>query len=347
MPYPGPVLDGPNKFDGHIDRTNNELVEFFKYVEHLIPELLNPKNVVVKTKGTDYMTGQDLKERIPEWLNLAKAEIRRQTLVGKNVGDTTREIFALTMSDAAIEHYREMIILNLIGSPMSPEVFGDMHDLILIKTLEMFTRVDEEYKGMYENITKGKIDESFKLIKTLNAINWDLKMIGRLNGELLEISDKFIEILRLARKLDNEQIAIARTLGKTFAYRMTAKPRGFCILINNIEFRRNELRRHGADEDAKSLREVFNYFHFDVREKKNLTSTKMFKFLRKSSQSCNAKHDALVVIVSSHGSDGVVYGTDGKEVKIKDILELFNNEKCPALLGKPKIFFLLACRGGE
>ena len=40
-------------------------------------------------------------------------------------------------------------------------------------------------------------------------------------------------------------------------------------------------------------------------------------------------------------------GTDRIAVPIEAILEMFNNENCPKLVDKPKLFFISACRGGK
>lgn len=42
-----------------------------------------------------------------------------------------------------------------------------------------------------------------------------------------------------------------------------------------------------------------------------------------------------------------VHGCDGESLPINAILNAFDSKKCPALAGKPKLFFIQACRGGE
>lgn len=44
---------------------------------------------------------------------------------------------------------------------------------------------------------------------------------------------------------------------------------------------------------------------------------------------------------------GGVYGTDGKPIPIEKIVNYFNGSSCPSLRGKPKLFFIQACGGGE
>ena len=55
--------------------------------------------------------------------------------------------------------------------------------------------------------------------------------------------------------------------------------------------------------------------------------------------------DAFVFVLMSHGVTGKILTSDGYTVDImKDIITPFDGEKCPALLGKPKIFLIQACR---
>jgi len=57
--------------------------------------------------------------------------------------------------------------------------------------------------------------------------------------------------------------------------------------------------------------------------------------------------DSCIVCISTHGSDGHgIEGIDGLFMNLEsDVLSLFNNINCPALIGKPKMFFIQACRG--
>ena len=49
----------------------------------------------------------------------------------------------------------------------------------------------------------------------------------------------------------------------------------------------------------------------------------------------------------THGNMGEIYGSDGKALDIKSVTNLFKEDKCPGLAGKPKLFFIQACRGSN
>ena len=59
------------------------------------------------------------------------------------------------------------------------------------------------------------------------------------------------------------------------------------------------------------------------------------------------KVQVFVLIISSHGREGVVFGSDGVPVNIANIIDLFKPDECKFLIGKPKIFLINACQGHD
>lgn len=62
--------------------------------------------------------------------------------------------------------------------------------------------------------------------------------------------------------------------------------------------------------------------------------------------------DSVVVVIMSHGELGKILGINhSKEApdvfSIDDIYSHLGSEKCPALIHKPKIIIIQACRGGD
>ena len=57
--------------------------------------------------------------------------------------------------------------------------------------------------------------------------------------------------------------------------------------------------------------------------------------------------DACFICLLSHGEEGYIFGTDGKRIPLDEIFLLFGNTNCKGLMGKPKVFIIQACRGGE
>ncbi|XP_056453265.1 caspase-8-like [Gadus chalcogrammus] len=151
-------------------------------------------------------------------------------------------------------------------------------------------------------------------------------------------------------------------------YPITSKPTGLCVIINNENFH-DKTNRSGTEKDAESLADVFSWLGFQVlmckdqaasdmaqvtkllADLEDLAGLKTFKLEvlsdgRFTPLSVLPQHgDAFVCCVLSHGEEKVVLGVDRKLLAISDITSAFNGEHCPALLGKPKVFFIQACQG--
>ncbi|CAO1419904.1 unnamed protein product, partial [Diamesa tonsa] len=65
------------------------------------------------------------------------------------------------------------------------------------------------------------------------------------------------------------------------------------------------------------------------------------------SEKDHSNNDCLWVTVMSHGEiDGQISAAD-KYYNVQELWENFLGEKCKSLIGKPKMFFIQACRGNK
>lgn len=130
-------------------------------------------------------------------------------------------------------------------------------------------------------------------------------------------------------------------------YKMTSRPRGNCLIVNNINFENDIFpTRKGSDEDANRFDQIFKQLGFKTIMTRNLTAEQMKNKFKELSAACKPEHDALFVFILSHGSEHGIYGTDGLEVYLEsEIISCFDNRNCKAMIGKPKVFVIQACRG--
>ena len=131
---------------------------------------------------------------------------------------------------------------------------------------------------------------------------------------------------------------------------MNKVPRGKCLIINNKNFKVASLSaRHGTDNDAKNLEKTFTWLHFEVEMATDCSTYEMEDKIQKYSEEIKHKnYDCFVCCILSHGSSMGIYGTDGGEPLGMDyIRQSFRGNSCSSLHGKPKIFFIQACRGKE
>lgn len=195
---------------------------------------------------------------------------------------------------------------------------------------------DEEYDKLVECLIETGHSHAAKMLKPES----DLAAYG--SSSLSSYTETGDEMPHLKVKLCE-----THKTGPKY-YKMTSKPRGFCLIVNNVDFEhRPEEKRLGSDKDAERMSTVFNELGFDVILQRNVESFPILEFLRSyaSREDELSQHDALVVVVLSHGDAEEIFGTDNLRVNIRDILEIFNNVNCRQLRGKPKMFFFAACRG--
>ncbi|XP_065902727.1 caspase-7-like isoform X2 [Dysidea avara] len=129
-------------------------------------------------------------------------------------------------------------------------------------------------------------------------------------------------------------------------YRMKAKPRGIGVIISNRIFTCDMPMRNGTDKDASALEKLFTYLGFYTNRYDNLKAADMEHKLKEVASLNHKDYDCLMVAILTHGKQGKLYGTD-KTIPIAPLINLFDGNNCPMLIGKPKIFLIQACRGDD
>ncbi|XP_070789349.1 caspase-10 isoform X2 [Pituophis catenifer annectens] len=129
-------------------------------------------------------------------------------------------------------------------------------------------------------------------------------------------------------------------------YKMDGQCRGYCLIINNVNFEGDLKKRNGSEKDAMELKHVFTWLGFKVKKYDDKTSTEIEKLLEFWQSSKDWKDsDCLVCCILSHGKSGKIFGTDECLIPIRTITSYFKANRCPLLAQKPKLFFIQACQG--
>lgn len=132
-----------------------------------------------------------------------------------------------------------------------------------------------------------------------------------------------------------------------FEYEMTHKNRGIALVFNHEYFALvNKKRRTGTHMDRERLLKSYGRLNFDIRIFDDLPSKAMMKKLLEVSRMDHTDSDCLMVTILTHGDFGTISSYD-ENYNIKRITSLFTDDKCPTLKGKPRLFFIQACRGIE
>ncbi|NXB78292.1 CASPA protein, partial [Donacobius atricapilla] len=130
------------------------------------------------------------------------------------------------------------------------------------------------------------------------------------------------------------------------SYKMDGPHRGFCLIINNVNF--NSSQRKGSCKDAEQLKRVFTWLGLDVRTYTDLTSGDIINLMQTwQSMQDHKDRNCFICCILSHGKSGAIYGTDDKLVSIRVLTTHFTAKQCPQLAAKPKLFFIQACQGNN
>ena len=120
-------------------------------------------------------------------------------------------------------------------------------------------------------------------------------------------------------------------------YKMNCRPRGMCLIINNLK---------GAEFDERELEGPFNELSFKVCVRKALEGDEMPKVAAEFAAKDHSQFDAFAFVVMSHGGkQDVIYGVDERKTTVGDLMSVFKASNCPTLRDKPKLFFIQTYRG--
>ena len=135
----------------------------------------------------------------------------------------------------------------------------------------------------------------------------------------------------------------------------TAVSKGECLIINQA-FKNNPKKfRAGTHKDVASLKDAMMKIGCQDRiyVEEDLDTNGVFSAITKfRSRLEYSSPDFIVVVILSHGRRNPSSGSDEimdinmKGIPMSKIKNMFiNGEKCPIMIGKPKLFFIQACRG--
>ncbi|KAK4872537.1 hypothetical protein RN001_014566 [Aquatica leii] len=129
-------------------------------------------------------------------------------------------------------------------------------------------------------------------------------------------------------------------------YNMNHFRRGTAIIFNHYKFDEGLIERKGTMKDARDLKSVLKDIKFDVTIYHDLKFGAIYDVIINLSKRNHSDADCLLIAVLTHGSTGKIHARD-HEYSPDILWKFFAGDKCPTLAGKPKLFFIQACRGDE
>ena len=152
-------------------------------------------------------------------------------------------------------------------------------------------------------------------------------------------------------KDDNDDDAAQPKAKQSFYPVISRRNQPCAIIVNNKTFKskpEQELsERTWSEHDVDKIKKLFEKFGIHYKLKEDLEAYKM-KDTLVSTVASQSTYSALIVFIMTHGKSGdMLYGIDGELVSLKELVECFEADRCPALKDKPKIFILHYCRGED
>ncbi|KAF7398948.1 hypothetical protein HZH66_006845 [Vespula vulgaris] len=129
-------------------------------------------------------------------------------------------------------------------------------------------------------------------------------------------------------------------------YPMNGKNRGLAIIFSHTIFLGPYEPRIGNDVDCNRMESLLKELGFEVKIYKDRRKQQIFKILSEVSDMDHSDNDCLAIVVMSHGDPGILQSYD-EPYKVHEFWSKFTKTNCPSLEGKPKLFFIQACRGDE
>ncbi|XP_042239952.1 caspase-1-like isoform X1 [Homarus americanus] len=136
-------------------------------------------------------------------------------------------------------------------------------------------------------------------------------------------------------------------------YNMKHDYRGLALIIayENFKYGRPP-RRDCAKYDVQICKKAFSHLRFEVKEYWHEEKSSLLEILKQVSKEDHSNRDALAVVFMSHGgvdekTNKEFVNTYDDKMNTSELWKYFTAEKCPSLAGKPKMFFIQACRGEE
>lgn len=171
------------------------------------------------------------------------------------------------------------------------------------------------------------------------------------------IKEKITSPVKKLLRLGNEHVL----WDESDEYDFNNANRGTAIIFNmeQVKTDSGELEsRIGSSIDAERVRETFKSLGFSISYYENHTKEQVMDILTKEAKRDHSDEDCFACIILTHGSS--YYRVNSKEqyhtredmimaadttMLTSDILKLFRDSNCKTLQGKPKLFFIQACRG--
>ncbi|XP_064460154.1 caspase-3-like [Ornithodoros turicata] len=138
---------------------------------------------------------------------------------------------------------------------------------------------------------------------------------------------------------------MASKLEQIEKYTIPKENRGQCAIINITVFQNKKYNRN-SESDTQEAERAFKSLRLrtTIAEKKAATCDDVKEYLEGVRNEITDKDSMFAACIMSHGRRGEIMVSDMNCMKIQDIIDMFRDNNCEKLKGKPRLFFIQACQ---
>ena len=147
-----------------------------------------------------------------------------------------------------------------------------------------------------------------------------------------------------ARQAVEEEAEQPATMGldrEAREYDMSHPRRGRALLFNQ------SMGRQGSEQDCLALDATLAGLGFEVTVYRDSRKQEVVRLMEEVGREDHSTADCLLVAVMSHGEEGYLWDCLSHKYSPSCLWAPLRADLCPSLAGKPKVFLLQACQGGE
>ena len=123
------------------------------------------------------------------------------------------------------------------------------------------------------------------------------------------------------------------------------------MIVNDFKNNKNaDMHLAGYNRDVENLKETLAHLNFSITVKKDIKGNQLVSKVKSYLDQQELEEDDCVAFaIFTHGlENGKLVGSDENTAKLESIISLFtepDDDNIKYLVGKPKLFFIQACRG--
>ncbi|XP_071141470.1 uncharacterized protein [Mytilus edulis] len=235
-------------------------------------------------------------------------------------------------------------------------------NFIQVQVLE-FRKYSFIKRGLYKDIGDFVTEELEKIIHTrfkMSNVEFEKKFeCGHTKPELVTGSNEFSEeqiteylcgTCKTPHTFDGEWSEID-SKAPSDKYEKKPGQRGLALIVNFM-FHGEKSERKGSDVDCKNLTHFFKeelkyQVECTTRDMTKLELMKYFQEIARTYLTEKSKdYHSFICVIMSHGNEDGIITTNGL-ITVEEIKKPFKNKSGGKFNGKPKLFLIQACRGGE